>query len=575
MPVTKQAPTGGKYDIYPSFKIADGKIFTGFESLAERIKGQSLVMIDGYSGAFFTDFKDHLASNLCNSDKINWINTEDLLKSPVTIDELTSPFLGGDDPLFGKRTTLNLQDFFDPEKLADLKADPPSGISIIAGPGAALANRDGLLVYLDIPKNEIQYRARAGSVTNLGYTVTTDPKEMYKRFYFVDWVVLNKHKQSILRKINIFVDGQHPDDPVWIEGDDLRAALLQMSRNLFRTRPWFEPGSWGGTWIRDNIDGLNKNVPNYAWSFELISPENGLLIESSSLLCEVSFDCLMYLEASAVLGDCYSRFVTDFPIRFDFLDTFDGGNLSLQCHPRPGYMKENFGEDYTQEETYYILDTKDDAAVYLGFRENVNPQEFKSGLEDNLYFKEPFNPEKYVLQHPVKKHDLLLIPYGTIHSSGKNNLVLEISTTPYIFTFKMYDWERPDLDGKPRPVNIKRAFENLYFERSGNYVYENLISRPELAESGPDWKLFHLPTHETHLYDVYRYHFHKMIEIRTNNKCLVMNLTEGTIIEVITENGLKSEFSFAETFVIPAAANSVRIYNPSAEEAVLVKAFVK
>jgi hypothetical protein len=138
----------------------------------------------------------------------------------------------------------------------------------------------------------------------------------------------------------------------------------------------------------------------------------------------------------------------------------------------------------------------------------------------------------------------------------------------------MYDWERPDLDGKPRPINIERAFENLYFERSGNYVYENLISKPVLAESGPDWKLFHLPTHETHLYDVYRYHFNKAIEIRTNNKCLVMNLTEGSIIEAIDRERHEKGI-FAETFVIPAAAICVRIFNRSEAEAVLVKAFVK
>jgi mannose-6-phosphate isomerase class I len=238
-------------------------------------------------------------------------------------------------------------------------------------------------------------------------------------------------------------------------------------------------------------------------------------------------------------------------------------------------MKENFCENFTQEETYYILDTKDNASVYLGFCDNIEPEKFRQDLEDSVKKNSAFDPEKYILRHPVKKHELLLIPYGTIHGSGKNNLVLEISTTPYIFTFRMYDWQRPDLDGKPRPLNIDRGMTNLFFDRNGDYVNENLIARPELLDSGSDWQLFHLPTHETHSYDVHRFHFKSTIDIRTNNKCLVMSLTEGQSIDVETMNGFKATFCYAETFVIPAAAKSVRITNNSSSGAVLVKAFMK
>lgn len=576
LPVEKEEQKSG-YDIYPVHDLGDGKIFSDYLSLAKKMSGYRTVVIDGYVGVRFDIIVKELGKAFASIGLSPlWWNAGAALRPETEIDEMIKPYLGGEDPIFGFRAPLHIEDYFDSERLSSLIPDDTAPLNIIYGTGASLAGWGGLLVYVDIPKNEIQFRARAASVTNLGASQPDAPKKIYKRFYFVDWVVLNRHKKSLLPEIDVFVDGQRETEITWAEGTDIRRGLDEMACSGFRVRPWFEPGAWGGQWIKDHIKSLARDVPNYAWSFELIVPENGLIFSSDRKMLEVSFDSVMYEAGEKVVGgECYDACGDEFPIRMDYLDNFDGHNLSIQCHPHKDYIQKNFGEVLTQEETYYILDTCKDAVVYLGFQDDIVPSEFEKALTDSFKNATPLDVPKYINAEPAHKHDLFLIPPGTLHSSGRNNLVLEISTTPYIFTFKMYDWLNMDLDGKPRPLNIRRAMENLCFDRKGEKIRKEHVCHPVLIEKGTDWELWHMPTHPKHSYDVHRYKIGTEVSVNTEGKCHVLNLVEGETADVVTENGKTFHLSYAETLVISAAAGSYRIVNTSGREIMMVKAFMK
>jgi len=575
-PLKKTEREKNVFDIYPTFNLGPDKISSGYRSLAAYIAKQKKVCLDGFVGIDW----DLIVEMLCQTPElknlhINLINFSTVLKSENDIMLMLEPYLGEEDSIWGTKCKLGMIDFFDEEKMNLIKIDPEATITIIYGFGSNLANLHDTLIYFDFPKNELQYLARSGSVSNFGLSRTEEFYKMYKHYYFVDWVVMNEEKKKLTSTIDIIVDSQHDRDINWAFMQDIRTALNFMSSSIFRVRPWFEPGAWGGEWMKNKIKSLNPAVVNYAWAFSLIVPENGLLFESDGYLLEISFDFLMYQEAKNILGDHYDRFGTEFPIRFNFLDTFNGGNLSIQCHPSLPYIQETFGENLTQDECYYILDCDNDSSVFLGFQDNIDPTKFKKELLRSEQENKELKITDFVQKHDSRKHDFYLIPNGTVHSAGAGNMVLEISATPYIFTFKMYDWLRLDLNGKTRPINIEHAFNNLNFKRKGKKVQEELISKQTVIEKEHDYEVIHFPTHKEHFYDVRRLDFDNTITRETKGSCQVMMLVEGESVLVET-NGAESQLlNYAETFVIPAAAEHFTLKNMGKSKAKVINAYLK
>lgn len=566
----------GAYDRFPTYPLPDGQIQSGYAALAaivaERVRtGARAIAIDGFAGIEWSGLRNQLAAALEPYRlALEWRDTASALLPEAEILEHIAEYLGGDDPLFGRLCESELIEFFDPDRLRALGRPQPDRAVIVYGVGAALATPPDVLVYVDLPKDALQQRMNAKTATNLG-----SDQASYKRSYFVDWVVLNRHKAELLPRIDWFVDGQNPAAPTLIAGDDLRRALQQMSETCFRARPWFSPGPWGGQWMKQHFPGLDPDALNYAWSFELITPENGLVLASADATLECSFDLLMFQNYREVLGQAADRFGYNFPIRFDYLDTIDGGNLSVQVHPRPEYIQQQFGEPFTQDESYYITTCAPGAQVYLGFRDGIDPDAFRQEVERSQREGDTIEIDQFVNHVEAQPHDLFLIPNGTIHGSGANNLVLEISATPYIYTFKIYDWMRRDLNGNLRPINIERAWQNLYFERQADYVAEQLCPQPAVIHEGAGWREVLVGTHEVLFYTVHRYEFEGEIAAQTDDRCHILNLVEGEAVSVETDYGYRAQFNFAETFVIPAAAKAYRLINAGEQPCKVVVAFVK
>jgi mannose-6-phosphate isomerase class I len=490
-----------------------------------------------------------------------------------------------DDRVFGFMTRLTLERFFDDKKLDTLRKQIDAikeGVIIIYGEGAAyVAQQIDLLIYFDMARWEIQLRMRRNEISNLGVeNAGTEFSLQYKQAYFVDWRVLDKHKVKWMDHWDFLIDTNKPGQPKMVAGKLILKGLEKASRTPFRVVPFFDPGPWGGQWLKEVAD-LDRSAVNFAWGFDCVPEENSLLLKFGAHLVEIPSINLVFRQPLALLGKkVYEKFGAEFPIRFDFLDTMEGGNLSLQVHPTTQYIKEHFGMDYTQDESYYMLEAKEDACVYLGLNDDADPNRMVEDLKKAQNGGPEFDAEKYVQKWPIKKHDHVLIPAGTVHCSGKNGVVLEISATPYIFTFKLWDWGRLGLDGKPRPINIEHGEKVIQWDWREEWTLQNLINRIEKVAEGDGWIEERTGLHEFQFIETRRHWFTGKVPHHTNGGVNVINLVEGKEAIVESPGNLFEPYviHYAETFIVPAAVGeyTIRPYGESeGKKCGTLKAFVR
>lgn len=580
-----------RFQKYPFIEVNGGfQVLAGWNKIFSRInsdllsmnKEKKIVVVEFYQGVYEEELIHQFVTNL-NSDIV--IKSSSLYKVEKQIKQMVYPDVT-DDRIFGYLTRLNIEDYFDERKLSDAQKEIGSiekGTILIIGTGAAIIPPAyNLLIYADMARWEIQLRMRRHEVNNIGVFNKNidDWMLLYKQGFFVDWRVCDRLKKKLMYKWNYILDSNNMNEPKLVEGKAILEGLRQALNRPFSVVPFFDPGPWGGQWMKEICD-LDKSETNFAWCFNCVPEEESLLLKYGDKIVEIPSINLVFYSPRKLLGDAvHARFGDEFPIRFDYLDTMDGGNLSLQVHPLTEYIQEKFGMHYTQDESYYIMDAKKDAVVYLGLRNDINPQQMLRELETAQNGGELFEADKHVQTWNIKKHDHYLIPGGTIHCSGKDSVVLEISATPYIFTFKLWDWGRLGLDGKPRPINIEHGKNVIQWDRTASWSKNNIVNRIEKLSEGDGWIEERTGLHKREFIETRRHWFNKKILHDTNGGVNVLNLVEGD--EVIVESPINAFEPFvvhyAETFIIPACIGkyTIRPYGKSeGEQCATIKAYVR
>lgn len=569
------------YDKYPATGI-EGDIVVGWDDIlrlfASLLERHGRLAIDCYVGVR----EEELLGQLGRLGDVAVVNVRDLYHNESHVRAMTERFMT-EDVLFGYVTNLELADYFDARKLSAAREDIASSSRpvVVVGTGAGMVLPEAPLVYADMARWELQQRFRRHEVRALGVDNRAEAVSLqYKRGYFNDWRVCDRYKDGLFHRVDYWLDTHCADRPKLIDRDTFLRGIEKTVSGPFRVVPFFDPAPWGGQWMKEVCE-LDSSQPNYGWCFDCVPEENSLYFRIGGELFELPSVDLVLLRSRALLGEpVEARFGKDFPIRFDFLDTMGGGNLSLQVHPTTQFIRESFGMCYTQDESYYLLDAGDDAVVYLGLKRGIEPEAMMEDLRRAQRGEIVFDAERYVNRIPAKKHDHFLIPGGTVHCSGADSMVLEISSTPNLFTFKLWDWQRLGLDGKPRPINVERGSRVIDWGRDTDYVREHLMNHTRVVSCGEGWIEESTGLHPNEFIETRRHRFSVPVRHTTQHSVNVFNLLEGEEAVVESPSGAFEPFvvHYAETFIVPAGVGeyTIRPYGKSeGSTCVTIKAYVR
>lgn len=551
---------------------------------------------DGYASASFSDLVGAVAQELLQLGvPVIQHSMSEVYKPVEELDQMVADSLPQDfklDPvlLFGRLYEGDIADFIDPVRGAQLTESmahvPQGAVLLLNGLGSMATTFDEVTdvrIYLDVTPKNAAVRAREGRLVNIGDTSPRPFKELMRRNYYVDFEVIVKNRKRLLRQglIDYYVSANQPRDFVLMTGETALAMLDSLANQPFRTKPVYLEGIWGGEYMR-KARKLPEGPKNIAWIFDLIPMEVSVLIEAGEHLLEFPFSTFVQAKAERIVGEeSVKTFGTYFPIRFNYDDTYhSNGNMSVQCHPDGELCRSMYGEHGSQDEAYYVVATAHRAKTFIGFNEGIDPHEFIEAARSSQETGEDVDYEHYVNHIDSVPGRQVMIPGGTIHASGRGQLILELgSLTMGSYTYKMYDYNRIDADGAPRPIHLAMGEKALKFERDTSWVNENVAIEPIPDGSGEGWEQFIVGKTDLMYYMTKNLFMDAgaTAEFSNNGQFTVLTLVDGENIRVYSKSHPEFYYDqrYLDVVVVPASIDDYVIENTGYQPCVVHKTMLR
>lgn len=568
-------------------------------TLADRAAKEGVVVaLDGYTTANWTVFVNLIARECC----LLGLGFEAIdanaatLKSGKEIDEIIDPLLIWDtkiDPtlLYGKVYKGGYQGLMDEARTEAFKKAVPASrqagkISVVYGYGSLIPELRELYdvkVFFDLTPMKSMLRIRRGEYSNLGKERPGIINRTIRRCYYCDFecAVRNRHELWENNVPDWYVLDNDPQNLQLMPFGTFSDICAQLVKYPFRAKPCYLEGVWGGSYMK-KLRNLPEEMRNAAWVFDFIPMEVSVVVEAGDEKLDINYCSFVHKEGVNLMGeDCVKKFEGYFPIRFNWDDSYHStGNMSIQCHSGGEYNVKNYNEFGRQDESYYVVVTGHDAKTFIGFRDDADIPQFFRDIEAADTEHKPCDYMKYVSYEESKPGLQVMLPAGTIHSSGRNQVILEIgSLTIGSYTYKMYDYLRLDFDGKQRPIHTRLGEENVRQDRRYSVIHdpespEYIVQKPRLAASGEGWEEYILGENPQVYFSLRRLEFEKKCEQDTGGKLFhVLTLVDGDAVRVRSVRHPERYFDlqFMDIVCVPADMGRYVIENLGREPVMVHK----